>query len=330
MAEPLIPDELRAAYEKLIGDGSRLLPADTSSEAHATAAALSDAGLAMIAGRVPRLLLPTDPKVAFARLLARWHQMIVETRERLNQAGAYAIKYQRVELHAAARRAETTCALISSHEHAIALHYALAFSTRNLLREWSTGPYGASRTLPTGEPHPAEYFYFAPRLKERGATQVMLYDAAFLKDDGGLDDMTAGYRDGEEIRVSQEKLPMKLLIVDTDTALVPLRPYGYPCLLIHDEALVNALTKFFELKWEQAEPWAPPGVPIPEKENTQRRHVLECLAAGLKDEAIARQQGVSVRTVRRHIATLMEELGVTTRFAAGVAAVRRGWISRAA
>jgi DNA-binding CsgD family transcriptional regulator len=123
---------------------------------------------------------------------------------------------------------------------------------------------------------------------------------------------------------------MKLLIVDDDTALVPLRPRGAPCLFIRDAGLVALLIKFFELKWVQAKPWAPPGTPIAEKGNTQRQRVLEALAAGLKDEAIARQQGVSVRTVRRHIAAIMEELGVTTRFAAGVAAVRRGWISRAA
>ena len=40
----------------------------------------------------------------------------------------------------------------------------------------------------------------------------------------------------------------------------------------------------------------------------------------------ARQLGVSVRTVRRSAAALMDELGVTSRFAAGAAAVRRGWL----
>jgi DNA-binding NarL/FixJ family response regulator len=87
---------------------------------------------------------------------------------------------------------------------------------------------------------------------------------------------------------------------------------------------------FFDLKWAQAAPWMPSGTPTPAKDDTQRQRILDALAAGLKDEAIARQLGVSVRTVRRHITALMQELGASTRFAAGVAAVRRGWVSRPA
>jgi DNA-binding NarL/FixJ family response regulator len=44
------------------------------------------------------------------------------------------------------------------------------------------------------------------------------------------------------------------------------------------------------------------------------------------DEAIARALGTSVRTVRRHITALLEMLGVNSRFAAGAAAAKRGWI----
>jgi DNA-binding NarL/FixJ family response regulator len=45
---------------------------------------------------------------------------------------------------------------------------------------------------------------------------------------------------------------------------------------------------------------------------------------GAKDETIARQLGVSLRTVRRRVAELMDELGASTRFQAGMEAVRRG------
>jgi DNA-binding NarL/FixJ family response regulator len=50
------------------------------------------------------------------------------------------------------------------------------------------------------------------------------------------------------------------------------------------------------------------------------------LAGGAKDEQIARALGMSVRTVRRRVADLMDELGADSRFQAGVEAVRRGWI----
>jgi DNA-binding NarL/FixJ family response regulator len=56
--------------------------------------------------------------------------------------------------------------------------------------------------------------------------------------------------------------------------------------------------------------------------------VLELMAEGLHDEAIARRAGITTTTttVRRHIAAIMGRLGVSSRFAAGAAAQRRGWI----
>ena len=48
--------------------------------------------------------------------------------------------------------------------------------------------------------------------------------------------------------------------------------------------------------------------------------------AGLKDEAAARQLGVSLRTVHRRTSVLMAELDARTRFQAGLLAARRGWL----
>jgi DNA-binding NarL/FixJ family response regulator len=55
-------------------------------------------------------------------------------------------------------------------------------------------------------------------------------------------------------------------------------------------------------------------------------HLLALMAAGLKDEVVARRLGLSLRTVRRRIANLMDELGADTRFQAGLEAARRGWL----
>ena len=45
--------------------------------------------------------------------------------------------------------------------------------------------------------------------------------------------------------------------------------------------------------------------------------MLELLQLGLKDETIARQLGVSLRTVRRRIAMVMDELGCDYPFPGG-------------
>ncbi|MGY2702060.1 helix-turn-helix domain-containing protein [Nocardioides sp. HB32] len=50
----------------------------------------------------------------------------------------------------------------------------------------------------------------------------------------------------------------------------------------------------------------------------RQRQVVALMASGLGDDAIATWLGVSVRTVRADVATLLDLLGVRTRFAAGV------------
>ena len=54
--------------------------------------------------------------------------------------------------------------------------------------------------------------------------------------------------------------------------------------------------------------------------------LLTLMVSGLKDEAIARQLNWSIRTMRRRMSRLHEELGAANRFQAGVVAARRGWI----
>ena len=44
------------------------------------------------------------------------------------------------------------------------------------------------------------------------------------------------------------------------------------------------------------------------------------------DTAIARHLAISERTLRRRLKDLMDELGVDSRFVAGVRAVERGWL----
>lgn len=53
------------------------------------------------------------------------------------------------------------------------------------------------------------------------------------------------------------------------------------------------------------------------------------MLAGLTDQAVANQLGLSVRTVQRRVATLMGACSVHTRIQLGVQAERRGWVPQA-
>ncbi|MFJ3163550.1 helix-turn-helix domain-containing protein [Streptomyces kanasensis] len=61
-------------------------------------------------------------------------------------------------------------------------------------------------------------------------------------------------------------------------------------------------------------------------DRAEQRELLRLLAAGLKDEAIARRLGVHVHTARRRISRLLEALDARTRFQAGARATARGWL----
>jgi DNA-binding NarL/FixJ family response regulator len=65
----------------------------------------------------------------------------------------------------------------------------------------------------------------------------------------------------------------------------------------------------------------------PQAPLTERQfEVLRLLADGLDNAQIARSLGISQRTARSHVSSVLERLGVENRTQAAVTAVRRGYI----
>jgi DNA-binding CsgD family transcriptional regulator len=88
---------------------------------------------------------------------------------------------------------------------------------------------------------------------------------------------------------------------------------------IRSPLLIQMFTTMFDESWKNALPVPDSGAML----DTDDR-LLALLASGLKDEAIARYLNVSLRTVRRRVSALMDQLGAQTRFQLGIAAERRG------
>lgn len=129
---------------------------------------------------------------------------------------------------------------------------------------------------------------------------------------------------GEHVRVLAE-VPGRLAVLG-EAALVPNRVdfRDERVLIVRQPTLVALLRVLFEELWERA--LAVPGLDGEDVGASERRLLLEQLARGAKDEQIARALGTSLRTVRRRVAEVLDELGAASRFQAGVEAVRRGWI----
>jgi DNA-binding CsgD family transcriptional regulator len=119
-------------------------------------------------------------------------------------------------------------------------------------------------------------------------------------------------------------LPLSMIVADEHGALLPLDPVANEALLIRTPAVVAALRALFEHVWSQSITLSRPGGRADLSEAQQR--LLELMAAGMKDETIARHLGTSVRTLRRHVTAIEEKVGVDNRVALAVVAVRRGWL----
>ncbi|WP_344743196.1 helix-turn-helix transcriptional regulator [Streptosporangium vulgare] len=86
------------------------------------------------------------------------------------------------------------------------------------------------------------------------------------------------------------------------------------------------LIALFEQTWGAASPLGEERRRDEKGLSGQEREVLRLLSTGLTDEAVARRLDVSVRTLRRVTAELMERLDARSRFQAGYLAAARGWL----
>jgi sugar-specific transcriptional regulator TrmB/DNA-binding CsgD family transcriptional regulator len=167
-------------------------------------------------------------------------------------------------------------------------------------------------------------------LLRRGARSRSIYDTCALEVPGELDEILKLVELGEEARVLSG-LPVKLAMADDRLALIPLNHpiEGGAAALVHASPLLDALGMLFEMLWERAVPFravSPESEPVAQHEGLfgpDDIRLLTLLGAGLKDVAVARQLGVSLRTVERRVKRLMDSLGARTRFQAALLMERR-------
>jgi sugar-specific transcriptional regulator TrmB/DNA-binding CsgD family transcriptional regulator len=164
------------------------------------------------------------------------------------------------------------------------------------------------------------------RALARGVQYRVIVEQPVLERPGFLSAAREMAELGEEIRVLPS-LPTRMFIADDQMALVPMHSHGgdggFGALLIHPSGLLDLVSSIFEEYWRTATaflPVAPAAVTA-----AVDRDLLRLLLLGVTDAAAASQLGISLRTVQRRVAELMELASVTTRMQLGAEAVRRGW-----
>ncbi|MET9802581.1 helix-turn-helix transcriptional regulator [Streptomyces sp. NPDC006368] len=164
---------------------------------------------------------------------------------------------------------------------------------------------------------------------ERGVAVRRVYQYSVRNDPRALEYAEGLVRDGAEVRTAPA-LPVVLLIVDRKAAVIEWEPgrgqEGTMALEMHSPGAVDITRLLFDTYWEAGTPL---GDTPPTDRNSltpQERELLRLLAVGNTDASVSRRMGISLRTVRRMYARLMDRLQVKSRFEAGVEATRRGWI----
>jgi hypothetical protein len=155
---------------------------------------------------------------------------------------------------------------------------------------------------------------------ERGAKLRCIYHPGF--DGERLKELALFAAKGEDSRTAA--VPMKLILVDAQIAMIPsMRSYlpGHELMMsvVQHPSLVDALQWLFEAVWDTAVPIAAAAL---SDSDPRRQMLMSLLMAGSTDSAIANHLGINVRSVRRWISDLMDQLGVATRLQLGAALVR--------
>jgi DNA-binding CsgD family transcriptional regulator len=121
-----------------------------------------------------------------------------------------------------------------------------------------------------------------------------------------------------------------MVIFDRKIALLPMSPEDSRegAVVLYGKATVTAFCSLFDWIWERAIPVDPGTEKSDDVGDAVEVEVIWLLAQGYTDEAVAKRLGVSPRTSRRIVESMMRRLGARSRFQAGVYAERSGLLDR--
>jgi DNA-binding CsgD family transcriptional regulator len=269
-------------------------------------------------------LIPTPPD--------RVGDVLAQTRIRAVERARSEMHRLAEEYHLIHEQADAPTDVVEVITGPVAIEQAwvhLQLSARHQIRGFDAPPYLRPTESDPNVLNPSEMDLLA-----KGISYRIAYAQAALDRPGALAAIEVSTAAGEEARLLPE-VPMKLTIADEHVALLPLHAEGsganWTMLLVHASPLLAALAEMFETAWNRALPLDvhkanQPDPGGPNALTAQDRQLLALIAAGLKNESIARQLGVSMRTVERRFTHLARKLNARNRVEIIMQATRRGLV----
>lgn len=321
LLDGVVEEEVLAAYVKLLAaDGCAGEDAEAFLGSPALVRALTGRGMAYLSAADPAnapWLIPAPPYLALQAVLAELggrlrdhHNRILTGHQRLGDFR---------QDHPEPSEVHPGVQVITDRAEITRLSYSLISIAR---RDWMTLENTQLET-------PIDEMTASPPLPRfKGAVRCRsIYETACMEHPIGAKAIEISVAEGEEARILP-RIGMKLKLVDDTVAMLPLSPTGMGgALILRSPVIITAIREYFEILWERAAPInAPEETSGPPQLTDTQHQVARLMGQGLNDDAIANRLRISVQTVRRHYSAIKKLLDVETRFAAGAAALRRGWI----
>ena len=165
---------------------------------------------------------------------------------------------------------------------------------------------------------------------DRGVEFRVLYRQAYINDRVAREYSQWLSDNGGEARFAPN-VPMRIVILDRRSVVMPLDvdDHDAGALVYHGASITRLATFFFEYVWDDAIPHPdlqPASGGHDEELSGQEREFLRLLRRGATDAQVARDLGISLRTVRRIASNLSRRTGASGRFELGVRAAQNGWV----
>lgn len=272
---------------------------------------------------VTQRLLPVDPEVATALLVTPMEREIHQREEQIARIRQRASGLR--EVYARSDRGPTGAEVVERIDGGVDLqgHLRLAAEAcRSELRVLlGTLPDdGALDDLPG----------LCVRLAGRGVTVHVVGQHRSRADLRLRTTMRELHAAGVEVRTVTH-VPRAAVVFDRRAAVLlgETEQAGGQACRVASTDVVGFLLDVFDHLWDGATPLASLDTGYAEIRGDLRQTIAGLMAKGFTDEVLARKLGMSLRTCRRHISSLMRELDSVSRFQAGVQAAQRQLITQA-
>ncbi|GLW53378.1 helix-turn-helix domain-containing protein [Kitasatospora phosalacinea] len=300
----------RDLYKVALASGGRLSPEAAGLHPDDALQELVDIGLLVPDINAPDVLVVVDPQQLAVGLSNAWQRNALELMTRAASISA--------DLH------DLTLAYTGSaapHQTGGSIEHVTGKTEIN--RRLSKFMDQASQEVLSAQPggsarsfSPAAAIALDADMLRRGVARRTIYQPSTRYSAPTREYVAAMTKEGGEVRTLGEPFT-RLIVIDCSIAIIPFDNDNERAAIVRDEAVVAYLVDSFEICWERAIPFLGGNEVPPEVVSLLRQNIIRLLLQGMGHRVIARNLGLSERTLARHIAELREEYDAETLFQLG-------------